>query len=158
MKCHDAEKAILLQDTGELSAKRANELAAHLHDCEACREFQFALIESKPRFHSLEEEPSATVIQNVLREARKNVPEKKKLRLPMFGMRQLIPLAASLLIVLGLTFGHYSPDKVGMELIMTETQLMDTETRVSSIVYDGFSEDDLAFSFLMTYEDSYASL
>lgn len=158
MKCHDAEKWILLQDSGELPAKRAKELAAHLHDCEACREFQFALIESKPHFHSLEEEPSATVMQNVLREARKNAPEKKRFRLPMFGTRQLIPLAASVLIVLSLIVGRYSPDKVGMELVMTETQLMDTETRVTSMMYEGFSEDDLAFNFLMTYEDSYASL
>jgi anti-sigma factor RsiW len=158
MTCQDAEKLILLQDSGEMPTKRANELAAHLHDCEDCRQFQFALIESKPHFYALEEEPSATIMQNVLREARVNAPEKKRFRLPLFGMRQIIPAAAALVIALGLFFGMNSPDKVAMELVMTETQLMDTETQLASMVYEGFSDDDHAFNFLMTYEDSYASL
>lgn len=158
MNCHDAEKWILLQDSGELPAKRANELAAHLHDCGPCREFQFALIESKPHFYAQEEEPSATAMQNVLREARKSAPEKKLIRLPHFGLRPALGMAATLAVALGLFFGMHSPDKVAMELVMTETQLMDSETRVASMVYDGFSDDDLAFNFLMTYEDSYASL
>ena len=36
---------------------------------------------------------------------------------------------------------------------VTETQLLDSEDQVVSIMYDGLSEDDLAFNFLMTYRD-----
>ncbi len=158
MKCQDAEKYILLQDSGEMPAKRANELAAHLHDCKPCREFQFVMLESKPHFYAQEEEPSAAAMQNVLREARKNAPEKKIIRMPSYIMRPVLSMAAAAAIALGLFFSMSSPDKVAMELVMTETQLMNTEDQVASVIYSGFSEDDLAFNFLMTYEDSYASL
>ncbi len=158
MKCQDAEKYILLQDSGEMPEKRANELAAHLHDCEPCQEFQFSLIESQVHFQTLEEEPSATAMQNVLREARMNTPEGRNVRLPHFGWRPAIGMAAALVIGLGLFFGQYSSDQVAMELVMTETQLLETEDQVASTIYDGFSDDDLAFNFLMTYEDSFASL
>ena len=158
MKCPDAEKLILLQDSGEMPEKRANELAAHLHDCEPCQEFQFSLIESQVHFQSRQEDPPATAVQNVLREARVNAPEKKQSRLPVFGLRQILPLAATLAIALGLFFGLYDPDKVAMELVITETQLMESEDQVATMMYEGFSDDDHAFNFLMTYEDSYASL
>lgn len=158
MKCQDAEKYILLQDSGEMPEKRANELAAHLHDCEPCQEFQFSLIESQVHFQTLEEEPSATTMQNVLREARVNAPEGHNARLPHFGWRPALGMAAALMIGLSLFFGMYSSDQVAMELVMTETQLLETEDQVASTIYEGFSDDDLAFNFLMTYEDSFASL
>jgi len=158
MKCQDAEKYILLQDSGEMPGKCANELAAHLHDCEPCQEFQFSLIESQVHFQTLEEEPSATAMQNVLREARVNAPEGRSARLPHFGWRPALGMAAAVVIGLSLFFGMYSSDQVAMELVMTETQLLETEDQVASTIYEGFSDDDLAFNFLMTYEDSFASL
>lgn len=155
MKCHDAEKGILLQDSGEMPTKHESALAAHLHDCEPCREFQFALFESQHAFQTLEE-PPATAIQNVLRAARLNVPEKK--RAPIWILKPAFAAAAALIIGVGLFFGAFAPDKVGMELVVNETQLLNAEDQVASVMYNGLSEDDLAFNFLMTYEDSYASL
>ncbi|MDF7826838.1 hypothetical protein P4B35_22615 [Pontiellaceae bacterium B12227] len=155
MKCQDAQKWILLQDSGEMPAKHGNALAAHMHDCEPCREFQFALIESQQVFQT-QEEPSATAVQNVLREARLNVPEKK--RATIWVLKPALVAAAALVIGVGLFFSAFSPDKVGMELVVNETQLLTAEDQVASVMYNGLSDDDLAFNFLMTYEDSYASL
>ena len=155
MKCHDAEKWIMLQNSGEMPAKNENALAAHLHDCEPCRQFQFALIESQQVFQPLEE-PSVKAVQNVLREARLNAPEKKKASI--WVLKPVVATAAAAVIGLGLFFGAFSPDKVGMELVMTETQLLTADDQISSVMYNGLSEDDLAFNFLMTYEDSYAAL
>jgi predicted anti-sigma-YlaC factor YlaD len=149
MKCQEAEKLLLLQDSGEMAAKRANPLAAHLHDCDPCRKFQHALMEAHNSFQTLEE-PSAKVMQDILREARLNAPEKKTARI--FALRPALAMAASLLIGLGIFFTNFSPDKVGLELVVTETQLLSSSDQLVSVMYEGLSEDDLAFNFLMTYE------
>lgn len=155
MKCHDAENWIILQDSGEIPAKREHALAAHLHDCAPCRQFQFALIESQQIFQPLEE-PSIKTVQNVLREARLNTPQKKQVSI--WSLKPAIATAVAAVIGLGLFFGALTSNKIGMELVMTEAQLLTAEDQVSSVMYNGLSEDDFAFNFLMTYEDSYASL
>ncbi len=149
MKCQDAEKLILLKDSGELSGSQAEPLGAHLRDCQPCQRFQGALIESQQALQALEE-PSATVMQNVLREARLNSAEKKPVHI--FGWRSAVAMAASVLIGLGFFSLTLRPDKVGMELVVTENQLLDYEDSLVSVMYSGLSEDDLAFNFLMTYE------
>lgn len=155
MNCQNAEKYILLQDSDELPARYGNSLAAHLHDCEPCRKFQFSLVEAQQTFRPLEE-PPVTSIQHVLREARLAAPEKKRARL--WALKPAVSMAASLLIIFGISFRAFGPDKIGMDLVFTETQLLDTNDQISSVIYSGLSDDDLAFNFLMTYEDSYASL
>lgn len=155
MKCQDAEKWVLLQDSGEMPAKYEKALAAHLHDCKPCQQFQFALIESQNVFQPLKE-PSATAVQNILREARVKAPEKK--RAAIWLLKPAFAAAAALVIGVGLFFSAFAPDKVGMELMITETQLLTAEDQIASVMYNGLSDDDLAFNFLMTYEDSYASL
>ena len=128
--------------------KLANPLAAHLHDCDPCRQFQHILIESQYATQSMEE-PSTKVMQNILREARLNAPAMKPAKI--FMLRPLVGIAASLLIGLSLFFTAFSPDKVGMELVVSETQLLDSTDQIVSVMYSGLSEDDLAFNFLMTY-------
>jgi anti-sigma factor RsiW len=155
MNCQQAEKYILLQDSGELPAKHANALAAHLHDCKPCRQFQFALIEAQQVFQPLEE-PSIKAMQNVLREARLNAPATK--RAPFWILKPALAAAASLMIGLGIFFSTVHTDKVGMDLVLGKTQLLTVDDQISSVIYSGLSDDDLAFSFLMTYEDNYASL
>ena len=155
MKCQNAEKRILLQDSGELPARHTNALAAHLHDCEPCRKFQYTLIESQHACRSLEE-PPATALQNVLREARLNAPEKKHAASRV--LKPAVAMAASLVIGLGVFFSAFGPDKVGLELVFTETQLLNASDQISSVMYSGLSDDDLAFNFLLSYEDSYAAL
>jgi len=151
MKCENAEKLILLQDSGEMADKFSGALAAHLHDCDPCRQFQHAMHESTEQFLS-RDEPSPKVLQDVLREARMNVPRKKPVM--VWALRPAIAMAATLLIALGLFFTAFGPDKVGLELVMSETQLLDSDDQVVSVMYDGLSEDDLAFNFLMTFGES----
>ncbi len=150
MKCQDAEKLILLQDSGELAGKQANALSAHLQDCEPCQQFRHALVESQNAFLNLEE-PSAKAVLNVLREARLNAPEKKPTKI--FNWKPALALASSVLIGLGFFSLTLRPEKVGMEMIVTESQLLETEAQIADVMYSGLSEDDLAFNFLMTCEE-----
>jgi len=154
MKCQEAEKLLLLQDSGEMPPNQANALATHLHNCNACREFQHAMIESQGYFRT-KAEPSAKALQDVLREARLNAPKKKSPTLSVW--KPALAMAASIVVVFGILMAP-GGNKVGMELVVTETQLLEAEDQAVSVMYEGLSEDDLAFNFLMTYEDSYASL
>ncbi|VGO19435.1 anti-sigma factor family protein [Pontiella sulfatireligans] len=151
MKCTEAEKWVLLQDSGEIPAKRKNALAAHLHDCNPCRQFQHALIESQQLFPTTEE-PGAKALQNVLREARLQAPERKRVQLFNWNWKPALAMAASVLIGLGFFSLTLRPDRVGLELVVTEMQMMDAEDQIVDVMYSGLSEDNLAFNFLMSYE------
>ncbi len=150
MKCNEAEKLILLQDSGEITPKPTDALASHLRRCEKCRGFQHSIEASRLAIPAMEE-PGIKVVQDVLREARRLAPEKKPARI--FGLKPALAMAASVLIGLGIFFSAFGPGKVGMELDMTETQLLESEDQIVSVMYSGLSEDDLAFNFLMTYEE-----
>ncbi|VGO12971.1 hypothetical protein PDESU_01525 [Pontiella desulfatans] len=155
MKCQDAEQRILLHDSGEMPPKQAAALESHLRRCEPCNQFQQALAESHKVFQ-IQEEPSAKALQNVLREARRHAPEKKQANL--WFLKPALAMAAVVAIALGFFFSTSASDKVGMELTVSKTQLMEGEDQMVSLMYDGLSEDDLAFNFLMTYEGTLASL
>ena len=43
MKCIEAEKSMLLQDSGELAARKSGKLSRHLATCDSCRMFQQVL-------------------------------------------------------------------------------------------------------------------
>ncbi len=152
MKCNKAEKLILLRDSGEMAERLANPLAAHLHDCKSCQRFQHALMESQGIFLS-KEEPGAKAMQNVLREARRNAPELHTAK--TFHWKPALTMAASVMIGLGIFFSAYHPDSVGMELVVTETDLLDSADQIVSVMYSELSEDDLAFNFLMTFEEDF---
>ena len=149
MKCNEAEKRILLQHSAELNRRKSGELTAHLDGCASCRQFQKALV-IEGNLKSIETEPAAKTMQNVLRQARLNAPAKKHYRI--FGWKPVLAMASSLAIVLGFVLSNVHPDKVGMIYTVTETQLLGPDDQVVSVMYDGLSEDDLAFNFLMTYE------
>ena len=150
MKCNTAEKLILLQDSGERAPRHGEALAAHLHGCDPCRRFQHALAESRNAFQTLEE-PSAAVLNHVKREARKLAPAPKQARILYW--KPALAMAASVMIGLGIFLSVFRPDTVGLELVMTETDLLNTSDQVVSVMYSGLSEDDLAFNFLMTYKE-----
>jgi predicted anti-sigma-YlaC factor YlaD len=151
MKCNIAEKTMLLNDSGELASRKIEALAAHLQDCASCRAFRNALVQSES-FYSLAHEPSLKTMHNVLREARLNAPDRKH---PwIFGLKPVLVMVSSLVIVLGVFLSNVTSDKVGMIFMVTETQLLDPNDQVVSVMYDGLSEDDLAFNFLMTYRDN----
>ena len=141
---------MLLRDSGERSSRKDGALAAHLHGCASCRAFRHALAQSGS-LYSLTDGPSLKTVQNVLREARRNAPENKHKR--FFGLKPALAMASSLAIALGIFLSNVSSDKVGMIFTVTETQLLDPADQVVSVMYDGLSEDDLAFNFLMTYRD-----
>jgi predicted anti-sigma-YlaC factor YlaD len=150
MKCNNAVKSILLKDSGELAPRKIGALTAHLNQCASCRTFERALQESKASYAPVNE-PSVKTLLNVLRETRLNAPVRKHLRI--FGLKPVLAMASSLAIVLGVFLSNVSPDEVGLVFNVTETQLLDPDEQAVSVMYDGLSEDDLAFNFLMTYRD-----
>ena len=150
MKCNEAEKWVLLQDSGELTGKYVGALAAHLHDCEPCRRFQHAMIEARDIFQATAE-PSATVLNQIKREARRLAPETKQAKTVYW--KPALAMAASVMIAGGIFFSNTRPDTVGLELVMAEIELLDIDDQMVSVMYSGLSEDNLAFNFLMTYEE-----
>ena len=149
MKCLDAEKSILLQDSGELGRARTRDLEAHLDGCAACSRFRQLLLESADALHP-DHEPSARAVQDVLRTARLTAPARGQQ--PVWGWKPAMAVAAAVMAI-GLFFGIYSPDRVGIEFDIADAQLLEPEDQVVSIMYDGLSEEDLAFNFLMTFEE-----
>lgn len=151
MKCNEAEKLVLLQGSAELPVRQSGALASHLHECGSCRQFQQVLEESG-RIFSAVEEPDMKAMQNVLREARLKAPDRKHIRIP--GLKPILAMASSFAIALGIFLTYVNPDEVGMVFTVTETQLLAPDDQVVRVMYDGLSEDDLAFNFLMTYQDN----
>ena len=149
MKCHYAEKLMLLQHSGRKLGRKSGAVAAHRETCPSCREFHEALTAAQSTFKA-HQEPSLRVVQNILREARINAPEKKKIRI--LAPKPVLAMAASVVMVLGILFSVFNPGRVGMEMVVTEAQLLNTEDQITSVMYSGLSEDDLAFNFFMTYE------
>ncbi len=151
MKCNEAEKQILLKDSGELSDRYFEALETHVDTCVSCRRFA-QLLAASNQVANLASEPSAISMQNVLRAARVNAPEKKK-HASFFGYKPALASLASVVLLIGVLMGNINNNKIGMELFVTAAQLLDPEDQVVSVMYEGLSEDDLAFNFLMTYED-----
>ena len=151
MKCIEVEKWILLEDSSEYSGRRGEALVAHLRGCESCQHFRHVLVKSRDIAQAIEE-PSEAILNNIKREARRLVPEQK--RSPLFiHWKPARATAASVMIALGLFLSTFSPDRVGLELVMSDTEFLDTQDQAISAMYDGLSEDDLAFNFLMTYDE-----
>jgi hypothetical protein len=150
MTCETAEKLVLLEDSGELTGERHDALITHLTGCNVCQDYKLSIMKSKLALPSVEE-PDATLVQYVLREARLMAPNKKALRI--YRLRPALAMAASLVVALGFFFSSFGPGEVGMEMDVTETQLMESSDQIVDVMYSGLSEDDLAFNFLMTFEE-----
>jgi predicted anti-sigma-YlaC factor YlaD len=147
MKCNDAQKWLLLADEKKFSTA----LTAHLNQCPDCREFQQILIQSQTQFQATEEPPS-TILNNVKREARLRAPTPQQ-RSTLRYWKPMLATAASMMIVLGLVLSNTHLDRVGLELVMSDADLFNTQDQVVSIMYNNLTDDDLAFDFLMSYEE-----
>jgi len=150
MKCSEAKNQILLQDTGEQAKKQIEALLSHLRKCDECRQFQEQLPLIRKNFQPLEEPPVA-VLNEIKREARRLAPEGKQAK--TLYWKPALAMAASVLIGLGIFLGNVHPNRVGLELVLTETELLAPADQAIDIMYGGLSDDDLAFNFLMTYEE-----
>ena len=151
MKCNEAKNQILLKESNELSKKREFLLLSHLQTCAECRQFKETLIQSQAIFQPLEEPPIA-VLNEIKREARRSAPRSKQIK--TLHWKPALAMAASALIGLGLFFSHTRPSTGGLELVLTETELLAPADQTIDVMYSGLSDDDLAFNFLMTYEEA----
>lgn len=151
MKCEKVQKLMLLQDSGELGAHSERVLEEHILGCDTCRGFKRLLIETKEHVETADG-PREKVLQDIKRAARLQTPALKKHN--AFYWKPAFATVATVLIGLGLFFSSFRPDSVGLELVLEDTQLLSTEDQAVRVMYNGLSEDDLAFNFLMTYEDN----
>ncbi len=150
MKCNEAEKQILLKASGELKHPMEKRLAEHILECASCKGFERMLIETGEGFLA-EAEPSAKVVQDIVRIARLQAPEPRRLSLRI--LKPALAMAASFVVIMGMVAGNLgSSNEAVTVLTVTDTQMLNPEDQVLSIMYDGLSEDDLAFNFLMTFD------
>ena len=103
MRCSEAEKSILLQDSGELGAARTGKLEAHLSGCAACRGFRQALLAAGSVFDA-GKEPSARAVQDVLRTARITAPTQQ--HQPVFVWKPAMAVAATVTVEMNTKFRH----------------------------------------------------
>ena len=151
MKCSEAKKRILMRDSGELKPSAGAGLVSHLRSCAECRRFEEALRVSREAFQPLEE-PSAAVLAEIKREARRLAPQRRPVLVSLW--KPALAMAASLLVVLGIHLGRAGTGKgEGQgEGGLTATQLLDPQDQVVEVMYAALSDDDLAFDFLMSYD------
>lgn len=151
MKCESAQEQIALAAWGELSAEQKSKLEAHLAECEACST-EFEAVQALAKAMSLvpAEEPSANLLARTrlrLEEALDALPRESWLvRLSQsfsLGMSRLrsAPLAASILLVMGLAAGGYGGYKTGAHvhdkaqtaIILKAAQQQDTEAKIANV-------------------------
>jgi hypothetical protein len=103
MTCSDFEKDILLNETGELSARRRDPLTRHLFQCPACRAFQADLRHLQQQGHTRSLAGGPVPPENVMRTIRAAAANRPvKGYAPAFrSPRALVRLAAGLALVFG---------------------------------------------------------
>ncbi len=74
MKCNTTERWMLLNQAGELSPRKIQRMQTHVAQCTACQEWHAALraFEVSANEGVASGEPSATVVANIKREARRH--------------------------------------------------------------------------------------
>jgi len=162
MKCESAQENIALAAWGELPDEQRLQLEQHLGECEACRS-ELEAVQGLAKAMSLVpvEEPSANLLARArlrLEEALDALPRESLLvrfsQRFSLGMSRLrsAPVAASMLLVLGLAAGAYGGYRAGARIhdaaqtnmILHAVQQNDTKAKianVSSIVQVPNSED-----------------
>ena len=147
MTCENIKNQILLKDTAALSS----EVLAHIKQCQSCHEFQQTLKQSQHLFQPADQ-PSEALLNEVKREARRQTPSRS-----LHIWRRLRPLlasAASITILLGIVFTRHPQQKINPAIPFAEIEILDAQDQVASAVNESFSEDELAFNFIMTYDDT----
>lgn len=151
MKCESAQEHIALAAWGELPEEQRLQLAEHLVECNACSS-EMEAMEAMAKAMSLvpAEEPSANLLARTrlrLEEALDALPRENWLvrmsqhfSLSMARLRSA-PLAASVLLMMGLTAGGYGGYKAGAHvhdkaqtaMILKAAQQHDTDTKIASV-------------------------
>jgi predicted anti-sigma-YlaC factor YlaD len=159
MKCHKAEKSILLKDAGELGSHKISSLENHLNECSSCREFAQLMTEST-RGLNINEEPPVRAVQNVLRAARQQAPTARR-SIPALMLKPALGFTVAIMIGVGVFSQRAGtgPEQVsaasnGMILVMNDTQFLEPAEQVLDVMDKGLSEEDMAFNFLMTYVEA----
>lgn len=157
MKCESAQEKIALAAWGELSANEKRELDEHLAGCEACGA-EMAAVEAMVKAMSFlpADEPSPNLLARTrlrLEEAIDGLPREnwfvrisQRFSLGMARLRSA-PLAASVLLMLGVAAGAYGGYRAGLHthdaaqtaLILKAAEQNETNSKianVSSIVQD----------------------
>lgn len=151
MKCELAQEQIALAAWGELPEEQRRKLEEHLKDCEACSN-EMEAVQALAKAMSLvpADEPSPNLLARTrmrLEEALDGLPREnwlvrtsQRFSLSMARLRSA-PLAASVLLIMGLTAGAYGGYKMGARvhdsaqkaLILKAAQQHDTEAKIANV-------------------------
>jgi len=145
--CEQIKNQILLEDKEGLPS----EVLTHLEYCESCREFHgmIARFKTSPLF-AAKDEPSLDVLNEVKREIRRRVPSRS---LTVWRRwRPALVMAASFVVLLAFVLQKNTPQTANVGIVLTEMDVLDSQEQVANAMNDSFSEDDLAFNFVMTYD------
>jgi len=146
MTCEKTKNQILLEDTARLSA----EVSTHLKQCESCRDFQQIVTQSKKIFLPADQ-PSEALVDQIKNEAQRLAPS-RSLKI-WRRLRPTLAMAASFAILLGFVLTN-TPQTEGISgLTLNETDLLNSQDQLLNVTTESFSEDDLAFNFMMTDDD-----
>jgi len=147
MTCENIKNQILLKEPAALSP----EVLAHIKRCSSCQEFQQTLSQSQHLFQPTDQ-PSEALLNKIKHEARRQVPSHS---LHIWRrLRPLLATAASVTILLGIVLTRHPQQKINPAIPFAEIELLDAQDQVASAVNESFSEDELAFNFVMTYDDT----
>lgn len=132
MKCHTSEQWMLLEQTGELSPRRARRMEQHLAECTACREWHAALrvVETCTAKGMPHGDPSATTLATIKRTARQHIDRPGYRHMPAPWLRPAYGLAAVAALCLVLIGSHWispTPAGAGGEVQLSMILLMLTE-------------------------------
>lgn len=151
MKCELAQEQIALAAWGELPEEQRRKLEEHLKDCDACSN-EMEAVQALAKAMSLvpADEPSPNLLARTrmrLEEALDGLPREnwlvrtsQRFSLSMARLRSA-PLAASVLLIMGLTAGAYGGYKMGARvhdsaqkaLILKAAQQHDTEAKIANV-------------------------
>lgn len=153
MKCKTTERWIVLEGSGELSARRQRRLAAHLVQCEGCRQWREAcdVIETRARDVLVNGEPSETVLANIRREARVRATDKRPTVWLAPWMRPVYGLAALCVVLIGGWWMRPDPEVFGGEAqLQTILLMLSDETNMFAQVSSTLSDEAVGQTALET--------
>jgi len=151
MKCESAQEQIALAAWGELPEEQRLQLGEHLKECEACSN-EMEAVEALAKAMSLvpADEPSPNLLARTrlrLEEALDALPREnwlvrmsQRFSLSMSRLRSA-PLAASVLLMMGLAAGGYGGYRIGARvhdsaqraMILKAAQQHDTDAKIASV-------------------------
>jgi hypothetical protein len=145
MTCKKVEKIIL---STPRDTPLPLQVSKHLQECATCREL-LQTLQFFQKNSSIPIDPPTEIMENIFQQARKNVPtssSEKRIFYPI--LRPALAAAALFILLIGIFISL--PPVPTLQIPLVASDLQSLQEQSISIMYQGFSEEDLAVEFLMS--------